>query len=76
MVPAVVISVALPLSRYAGALAKRTDRTREVVPPTGTLSTGLNSYTHGGKKAKYPWTKNDSTSKPIPFFFLGGGGVA
>lgn len=34
VIPAVVVSVTLPLGRDAGTLPERADRTREVVPPT------------------------------------------
>lgn len=46
VVPAVVVSIALPLGRDAGTLPKRTDRACEVVPPTRTLGAALNSCTH------------------------------
>lgn len=46
VVPAVIISIALPLGRDAGTLPECTDRTCEVVPPTRTLSAALNSCKH------------------------------
>lgn len=50
MVPAVVVSVALPLGRDAGTLPERADRTREVVPPARTLGAALNSCRHTERK--------------------------
>lgn len=46
VVPTVVVPVTLPLSWDAGTLAKRADRTREVVPSTRTLCAALNSCIH------------------------------
>ena len=44
MVPAVVVSVTLPLGRDARALSEGRDRAREMVPPAGALGTGLGPW--------------------------------
>lgn len=46
VVPAIVVSVTLPLGWDAGTLPECTDCTRKVVPPTWALSAALNSCTH------------------------------
>lgn len=46
VVSAVVVSVTLPLRRNAGTLPESTDRTREVVFPTGAISAATNTCTH------------------------------
>ena len=58
VVATVVVPVTLPLRWDAGTLAKRADRTREVVPPTRALCAALNTcarahtHTHTGRKGE------------------------
>lgn len=49
MVAAVIVSVTLPLGRDAGTLPERADRTREVIPPTRTLSAAPDTCTKRGR---------------------------
>lgn len=68
VVATVVVPVTLPLRWDAGTLAKRADRTREVVPPTRALCAALNTCTH----THTPHRKKGWKSVNVRCFILGG----